>query len=342
VIDIGYIFRRAWAITWRHKVLWLFGFFISLGAVGLRFGGNSSQLQRLARELAREFPPDLQHQITDFVQSPYFIVVVVVLVLLGLALSTGVALLGALGRAALVDQVRMAEEQDTVSVKGGWQAGMRHLWPVFLLRLLLGLPVALTTLVGALPVIGILLLLDGQTRPEIAIPGSFTLPLALFGCLGPSVCLSVLLTAPLNVLQWLAVRACVLEERVLEGRVLEERSVRGGVRGSLARAWALLREHIGPLALVWLGLLCIRIGVILVTGLPLAFVMMSLSFVILLTALFSPWLFVALMFIIWLVVWLAGAAVNSVVETFVSAVWTLVYRELTGLGLTGEEAVLSP
>jgi hypothetical protein len=33
-----------------------------------------------------------------------------------------------------------------------------------------------------------------------------------------------------------------------------------------------------------------------------------------------------------------GAACNSVVETFSSAVWTLAYRELTGLGLTGEEA----
>jgi len=129
------------------------------------------------------------------------------------------------------------------------------------------------------------------------------------------------------VLQRLAVRACILEKR--------------GVLGSLARAWALLREHIGPLALVWLGLLCIGIGVFLVIGLPLAFVMMSLSFVILLVAVFSPWLFAALMFLGWLAVWLVGAAVNGVVETFASAVWTLVYRELTGLGLTGEESVPS-
>ena len=33
-----------------------------------------------------------------------------------------------------------------------------------------------------------------------------------------------------------------------------------------------------------------------------------------------------------------GAACNSVAETFGSAAWTLAYRELIGLGLTGEEA----
>jgi hypothetical protein len=39
-----------------------------------------------------------------------------------------------------------------------------------------------------------------------------------------------------------------------------------------------------------------------------------------------------------LLVWLVGAAVTGVAETFSSAAWTLAYRDLTGLGLTGEEA----
>jgi hypothetical protein len=35
-------------------------------------------------------------------------------------------------------------------------------------------------------------------------------------------------------------------------------------------------------------------------------------------------------------VWLLATGAGSVVETFVSAAWTLAYREITGLGLTGQ------
>jgi hypothetical protein len=44
-----------------------------------------------------------------------------------------------------------------------------------------------------------------------------------------------------------------------------------------------------------------------------------------------------LILIIGLVMWLVGTALNGVMVTFTSAVWTLAYRELTGLGLTGEQ-----
>ena len=31
--EIGYVFRRAWEITWQHRALWLFGFLAQIGAV---------------------------------------------------------------------------------------------------------------------------------------------------------------------------------------------------------------------------------------------------------------------------------------------------------------------
>ena len=38
--------------------------------------------------------------------------------------------------------------------------------------------------------------------------------------------------------------------------------------------------------------------------------------------------------------WLTGVVGGGIAETFFSATWTLAYRDLTGIGRTGEEVVL--
>ena len=320
-MDLGYVLRRAWEVTWRHKVLWLFGFLVSLGIVGRRVGiGSGGRWEWPVREL----PPEVQRAITGLLSSSTFTVVIAALVLLALAVGIGLALLGALGRAALVDQVQAAEEQGVASLGAGWQAGRRHLWMVFLIRLLLGLPVGVVASTGVLPVAGTGLMIARHTRPEAAIPGVLAMPVVLFTCLVPAICVAALLSVPFGVLRRLAVRACVLEGC--------------GVRQSIVRAWAMLREQVGPLALVWLILFGAGIGVTIVVALPLALVALSVVAVSVLAVFTSPILSVALVLIVGLLTWLVGAACNSVVETFSSAVWTLAYRELTGLGLTGEEA----
>ena len=320
-MDLGYVLRRAWEVTWRHKVLWLFGFLVSLGIVGRRVGiGSGGRWEWPVREL----PPEVQRAITDLLSSSTFTVVIAALVLLALAVGIGLALLGALGRAALVDQVQAAEEQGVASLGAGWQAGRRHLWMVFLIRLLLGLPVGVVVSTGVLPVAGTGLMIARHTRPEVALPGVLVMPVVLFTCLVPAICVAALLSVPFGVLRRLAVRACVLEGC--------------GVRQSIVRAWAMLREQAGPLALVWLILFGAGIGVTIVVVLPLALVALSVVAVSVLAVFTSPILSVALVLIVGLLTWLVGAACNSVVETFSSAVWTLAYRELTGLGLTGEEA----
>ncbi|UCC75806.1 MAG: hypothetical protein JSW37_09825, partial [Anaerolineales bacterium] len=105
MVQLSYVLRRAWKITWRHKALWLFGLLVSLGTVGTRASvGSGSRWERSTREL----PPEVQRAIADFLSSPYFTVAVVVLALLTFTIGVGLALLSALGRAALVDQVRAA------------------------------------------------------------------------------------------------------------------------------------------------------------------------------------------------------------------------------------------
>ena len=316
-MDLGYILRRAWEVTWRHKVLWLFGFLVALGS------GISAQSNVNYRSTTSELPPEVQHTIYEFVASPYFVVAIIALVLLGIVIGIVLAFVGALGRAALVDQVREAEEDGTPSASAGFQAGRQHLWPVFLIRFLLRLPVGVLILIGTVPtLVGALSIVRDSRLGTLPLPNILALG-SILACLFPAVCLALLLSIPLGVLERLSIRACVLE-----GRPLGE---------SFRRGWNVLTDNLGAIALLWLILVGIGIGVALVVGLPLMMVTFVVLVPVFMTAIFSPILAVALMLVVSLVVWLLGAAIRSVAETFTSATWTLAYRELTGLGLTGEK-----
>ncbi len=317
-MDLGYVLRRAWEITWRHKVLWLFGFLVALSS------GAPTRSNVNYNSTTSELPPEMQHAIYEFVTSPYFVVAIVALVLVSIVVGLVLAFVGALGCAALVDQVRVAEESGTPSARAGFLAGWQHTWPVFLIRFLLRLPVGLLALAGAVPVLVGAFSMVQSLRPGDSPPPNILLILgSTFACLLPAVCLALLLAIPLGVLEQLSIRACVLERRSLGE--------------SFKRGWSVLKDNLGSIALLWLVLLGIGIGVALVIGLPLALCMLAILMPLLMVVVFSPILFVVLGFVVGIVAWLLGAALRSVVETFTSATWTLAYRELTGLGLTGED-----
>ena len=61
-MDLGYILRRAWRITWQHRLLWVFGCLVSLVAMGTRIGVSGSQWELAVQEL----PPEVQQPITAF------------------------------------------------------------------------------------------------------------------------------------------------------------------------------------------------------------------------------------------------------------------------------------
>lgn len=319
-MDLGYILRRAWEVTWRHKVLWLFGFLVALGS------GASTQNNVNYRRSVEELPPETQRAVYEFITSPYFIAAIVALMLLGIVIGLVLALVSALGRAALVDQVREAEESGTPSASAGFQAGWQRLWPVFLIRFLLRLPVGALVLIGTVPAFVGMLSMLRDLRPGAPPPPDIFLTLgSIFACLLPAVCLALLLSIPLGVLERLSIRACVLE--------------RHSLGESFRRGWSVLADNLGFIALLWLVLLGIGIVVALVVGLPLALGVAAVFVPLMLTVMFSPLLFIVLALAVGIVVWLLGAVIRSVVETFTSTMWTLTYRELTGLGLTGEENI---
>jgi hypothetical protein len=312
-MDYGYILRRAWRITWHHKVLWLFGFLVGLSG-RLRAGVSW-----------RDLPPETRRAVQEFAATPYFIPTIVALVLLGIGVGLALVFLRALGRSALVDQVYQAENGNAPSARDGWRRGRSRAWRVFQIVLLLSLPISVVAAVGSLP----LTLVSRRPSPE-AIPDLQGV-LEMMGtgllCLAPAVCLGVLLSIPLGVLQWLAVLSCVLE----------------GLTAwrSIVRGWEVLRDNLAAVAALWLILLVVAIGLAVALGLPLG----ALAAVLLASLLFylrdDPAAALGAMLGLTFLGWLAGAAFTSVVETFRSAFWTLAYRQLTGMGRTGKESGFS-
>lgn len=321
-MELGYILRRAWRITWEHKLLWIFGCLVSLVTMGTRIGVSGSQWELAVQEL----PSEAQQPITAFLDGPHFATATVIFAVLGFVVSVGLLLVGSLGRAGLVHQTRAAEDYGVIVLKGGWLAAKRHLWRVFTIRLLLGLPVGVVLLIGLLPAIVARLYFLNQEQSEIAILGGITEGLLRVTCFTPAACVSGLLSILIGALQRLAVRACVLENL--------------NVRASIIRAWEMLREHLGGLALMWLALLGIGIAAVLVILLPFALLWALLWAVARLTVVYSSLLSLGLTLAVGLLMWLAGVVGGGIAETFFSATWTLAYRDLTGMGRTGEEVTL--
>lgn len=310
-MDYRYLLRRALQIGWRHKGLWLFGLIASLN-----FHIPLSGLEGL--------PPSLRGRIAAHIPTAATLLPSA-LSLLELALNLALLALNALGHAALVEQVNHTESGGRPSLRAGWQAGRQRVRPAFLILLLLNLPVMAITALGALPVQILPYFLERGLGP-VPYPADTVMRVsALLLCLVPALTLALLLGIPLRALARLAVRACVLEGHP--------------VRESLTRAWGLARWNLGSVALLWLILAVVTVGIALAAGLPLG--LLALVFVPLISLSASAsWGWVALD-VVALLFWLAGMLITATVETFFSAVWTLAYRQWAGLGRTGDEAGLA-
>jgi hypothetical protein len=309
-MDYGGTLRRAWQITWRYRILWAFGLLAGMNA---QFRLN---LQ------ADSMPPEAQRWLRQFFSSPAFIPVMVGAGLFFLIVGLVFAALQALGHSALVDQVNQIEDGSLPTLRAGWEAGKRHVWQVFLIVLLLGLPAGIVLLAGMLPFF-VPLMRDLVRHGPGAVPDPDALMTRLLACFAPACCLGVILSIGADLIRQLAVRI-----RVLEGWPVWQ-SITGG--------WEFLRHNLGQVGTFWLIVLGIRIGVGLVVAIPMCLLAVGMvaPFAFLMNTAFP--VAVAGLCGVAIVFWVLGTAINSVIETFFSASWTLAYREIRGVAQAVEE-----
>ena len=319
-MDFGRIIGRAWQITWKFKILWLFGFLAAL-----YFNSPSSSSYRYDT-----LPPKLAGQVEQFIFGPFFAPVIAGVLVAFFLIGIVFAILKVIGRTGLVDQINAAEQGIRPTGRAGWAAFRRYGWRMFWISFFSGLPGFLIFMVAIVP----LLWATVSFLPELRSfsfynfnpdPTGFLLGLAWFF---PVCCLGVFVCAFFSLLRTLGERVCVIEDQ--------------GIWESIKGGWLMLWGQLGSVFLMWLLIFVINFAVIGLIVIP-AILISLLFFVPLLLStqiLNGDFSIIGLTSLICLggVIWIWGVSIASIAETFYSCCWTLIYRQLTGREFGGDLA----
>ena len=307
-LDYGSLFVRAWQLTWRHKVLWIFGILAGLGGApsspgdgGNNSGGGSSSGGSLP------WPPEIQRFVDRLDQNT---LIALGLGLACLALIVGVVLIAlqVIGRGGLIGGVRLAAASGNVTFGEAWQVGLQKFWTLFLI----GLSVGVVTLIAAL---------------TILIPGIFlavaTLGLGLL-CLIPLFCLLAIAATLLGIIAYFAQIAAVVENL--------------GVMDAFRRAWDVITANLGDIVLV--GVILMVISLIAGFALALPFFFLALPLIVGMAGLASDSQAISAGSLAFGLICCAAylpvlLVLNGILQTWQTAVWTLAYGQLTGAAHPG-------
>ncbi len=295
-LDYGSILSRAWQVTWRHKVLWIFGILAGCSRGGSSGGGNNSNVQ-VNSQGGVDLPPQLeQFRNMDFQQYlPWIIGIGCAILLVGLI----VYVLGLIGEAGLIHGAAAVDSTGSVSFGEAWAVGVSKIVPLFLLTLLITVPILLVAAVT-----GGLVVLSGGI-------------LAL--CLIPLICVLVPVAIAISIWQFFAQYYIVLEGV--------------GVVDSLRKSWAFLRQNWAPVLVLGLITIVISFLVGLIVALPMVLAVLPTLFILIGNAAqntqpdlaaFLPSIVCGALYLPVLIV------LGGILNTWSTSAWTLAFRQLTG------------
>lgn len=357
------ILKRAWAIIWNYRTLWIFGFILALtvGATTTgRIGSNSSYRYQTAQD--NQFNITLPNWVENSFQTPqtfmealgsaievfnetivsqpeigrvisFLIFFLLTMVILGI----GVKVIGYVSETAVIQMVDKFEgTSKKVSIKEGFRFGWSLTsWRLFLIDLL---TVTLPTLVfifilGLLIWGGVTLGINIETSQ-----GWVFIVFLLVGLLFLTVLLFSIYFIGVSLLRNFFIRSCALEK--------------ASVGSAIKNGFDLVRENWKEAGLFWLiliglgfawSILSIILLILLIPFFAVTFILAALVAsvpgLILggISSIFLPdkWpIVVGILFGLPLFIPLAGSPIlflEGLVQLFKSASWTLVYRELKGI-----------
>ena len=298
--NFGEVLTRAWQITWKYKVLWIFGILAGCtngGGGGGGGGGGNSGYSTGPSDF--DVPPELRRFIyqmegyVDWAIDNWWIFVVIGLAVLLLIVVS--IFLGTIGRIGLIKGSYEAET-GTASLAFGelFSASMPYFWRVFGLSFLIGL--AFLLLFVPIIVVGVLSAGAG------------------FVCLLPLICLLIPVGIAVGIIIEQANRAMVLENL--------------GMFEGLKRGWEISKANVGPLIVMALILFGIGMVIGILIALPIMIVVFPTVFAFAMgeSQSFTP-LYVALACICLYapVSWV----LNGILTTYTQTAWTLTYMRLT-------------
>jgi hypothetical protein len=320
------VLKRAWEITWRYRVLWVFGIILALttgGSTG-RGGGSGGGGGNGGFPSPGDFsPPEIPPQVVSML----------IVVGIGLACVIVILIIASVVARYVAETalIRMVDDYEETGEKRSVRQGFRLGWSrtalrLFLINLLIGLPTALAfILLFALALAPLLLWTTKNTAAGVV--GT----VATIGLSFLVILLAIVVGVVLSLLMHFFRRVCVLEEL--------------GVIESIRQGFDFVRQHLKDVGIMWLIMVGLGLGwmilMIPVTILLVVVGAMVGSFPALLVgglaSLFLegavPWILAAAVGIpiFILVVAVPGLFLGGLAEVFKSSVWTLTYRELRAL-----------
>jgi len=310
------VLKRAWQILWNYRMLWVFGFILSLVAAGGGGGGGGGGPQTPSTGAGPQVPGEVQ---------AIGWAVIIGLICLGLILAIVFTVLRYVMEASVI---RMVDDHEKTGEKRGFRQGFRMGWSrialrLFLMDLLVNIPVAvvffLLFLLSAVP------LLVWVTN----IPAARWIGTGASACLFfLVVLLAIIVNVALAPLRTFFYRVCALEglgviDSIRQGyafvrRHLQDVVVMLLITVGLALAWSIVMIPIAVLLAI-LGLVIAGVPALIVGGLASVFFKETVPWV-LATVVGIP------LFILVLVVPLTF--LDGLMKAFQSTTWTLTYREL--------------
>lgn len=306
-MDYVAILKRAFHITWSHKVLWLFGALaalLDLGGGGTGWRGNGAGSRGYTM-------PGRPGAFAGFDVTPGMVAAVLIAILL---LVVVVIALRVASKVALMRLVREIEEGRPAGVRRGFWLGFGRFWPYVGVSLLIGIPVALLAI--GLILIGLSPLLLLVMRSNVAGVVGVILTILL---MIPIVLFLVAISVVIGPLMEFFLRACALEHL--------------GVTASIRRGWSLATSHLKDVLVV--GILLFGVGLgwgLLMVPEVLAVLAAAFLFIAGTWALFQS---VGPAVVVGVVVGLPAVAffafLAGLFKAFTSSVWTLAYLRIAGL-----------
>jgi len=312
--NFGDILSRAWKITWKHKILWIFGILAGCGARrGTNFG-NSSSYNFNNGDFPSGLPLETLRGVYQFISESSW--VTIALILLGILLLLGFffAALNTVGRVGLVRGTAQAEAGTMPALGELFRGGWPFFWRSFLMWFLVGFPFVFTGLVVAVGlVVSFLVAIMGMANEREALTILGMIPV-IIAC----ACFIGLLGLVVSLIGQQAQNAIVLEDL--------------GIVASLGRGWKIFRANLGAIVLMAIILAVIGFAAGILIALPLTLILVPTLFAFVFSLAssngspsFVPLIVAGIALIIYYPISLAA---NGLLMAFTQSAWTLTYMRL--------------
>jgi hypothetical protein len=249
-INISPILAKAWKITWKYKILWIFGILASFNSGGRSSFNNSGGSGGDGNDFPNgDLPESLRGNWQDgffsFLNEYWVIITLVTCAIL--LLSFFFYFLGTVGKVALIHGTQKADlDVERLTFGELWGVGVRYFWRMFGLALLVGLPIFIVVMV--LVVIFIVSLV-GMGNVSTETPGALGGLFAALGIFIPAICCLAIVSIFINMILEQAKNAMVIKDL--------------GIMDSLREGWDIFKNNF--LTIIILSILLGVLGVIVST-----------------------------------------------------------------------------